>query len=375
MLQPGELIQTWHRGDSPQPGDRLHPQAPSLPAACLSSGAPPALPVGLCFLQELHLVLHTGAGLQLLHHHLRAADARVHLPQEHLWERDRHVLIYPFSLHLARSGAHSAPCNPHPSEAQELEQPHRDQILHAPHPRIPTPRCPMLTLPNHPCPISFRYSRLCLPRSADLRSCTVTEHIQLPVRSCAHPYPQPTRVTRRIQLSPGVLPAAPPHAVLGCSVSSGGAIPRHPTSFPPSILVWPCRCGDMGLSHAQRWGAALCPFSSPRMGRAEWSRAGALAFSHSPGPLLAQVLPLVHPCQGVQQWGYCWAASRRPSPATLLLFSELGRATMGARGAVAQRPPPDSSPTRCLVYAGLGLVGAMGKSTLQGGSAGMVGMG
>lgn len=38
-------------------------------------------------------------------------------------------------------------------------------------------------------------------------------------------------------------------------------------------------------------------------------------------------------------------------------------------------PPTDSSPTLCLVYAGLGLVGAMGKKTLQDGSVGMVGMG
>lgn len=43
-------------------------------------------PVGLHLLQELHLLLHAGAGLQLLHHHLGTADARVHLPQEHLWD-------------------------------------------------------------------------------------------------------------------------------------------------------------------------------------------------------------------------------------------------------------------------------------------------
>lgn len=35
----------------------------------------PHVPVGLRFLQELHLVLNTGARLQLLHHHLSAADA------------------------------------------------------------------------------------------------------------------------------------------------------------------------------------------------------------------------------------------------------------------------------------------------------------
>lgn len=41
-------------------------------------------PIGLRLLQELHLLVHAGTGLQLLHHHLRAVDARAHLPQEHL---------------------------------------------------------------------------------------------------------------------------------------------------------------------------------------------------------------------------------------------------------------------------------------------------
>lgn len=37
---------------------------------------------------------------------------------------------------------------------------------------FPPPRG-MLTFPNQPWPISFRYRRLCRPRSVDLRSCTI----------------------------------------------------------------------------------------------------------------------------------------------------------------------------------------------------------
>lgn len=41
-------------------------------------------PVGLGFLQEVYLLLHAGAGLELLHHHLSGVQARVDLPQQHL---------------------------------------------------------------------------------------------------------------------------------------------------------------------------------------------------------------------------------------------------------------------------------------------------
>lgn len=61
-----------------------HPPSWLCPVQQQHGGVTPAVPVGLRFLQELHLVLHAGARLQLLHHHLGAADARVHLPQEHL---------------------------------------------------------------------------------------------------------------------------------------------------------------------------------------------------------------------------------------------------------------------------------------------------
>lgn len=42
------------------------------------------VPVWLRFLQEVHLVLHAGAGPELLHHHLSGVQARVHLPQQNL---------------------------------------------------------------------------------------------------------------------------------------------------------------------------------------------------------------------------------------------------------------------------------------------------
>lgn len=42
------------------------------------------LPERLSFIQEMHLVLHAGAGLQLLDHHLSGLKAFVHLPQQNL---------------------------------------------------------------------------------------------------------------------------------------------------------------------------------------------------------------------------------------------------------------------------------------------------
>lgn len=60
---------------------RGHPSWRHPPPGLCPRGHPP---VGLRLLQELHLLLHAGAGLQLLHHHLGAADSGVDLAQEHL---------------------------------------------------------------------------------------------------------------------------------------------------------------------------------------------------------------------------------------------------------------------------------------------------
>lgn len=49
------------------------------------------LPVGLSLLQEVHLLVHAGAGLELLHHHLGGVQASGHLPQQHLGRRRRVV--------------------------------------------------------------------------------------------------------------------------------------------------------------------------------------------------------------------------------------------------------------------------------------------
>lgn len=42
------------------------------------------LPVWPSLFQEMHLVLHTGTGLQFLHHSLGTAETRVNLPQQYL---------------------------------------------------------------------------------------------------------------------------------------------------------------------------------------------------------------------------------------------------------------------------------------------------
>jgi len=104
---------------------------PHHPSASRHRGVSPGIPVRLRFLQELHLVLHAGARLQLLHHHLRAADARVHLAQEHL----RRGTGSSASVRVPQS----PPC---PALA-----------LWPASPGSP-PLAP--TLPNQPCPISFR---------------------------------------------------------------------------------------------------------------------------------------------------------------------------------------------------------------------------
>lgn len=50
-------------------------------------------PVRLYLLQKLHLVLNTGAGFQLLHHHLGGAETRADLAQQHLnQEREAQIL-------------------------------------------------------------------------------------------------------------------------------------------------------------------------------------------------------------------------------------------------------------------------------------------
>lgn len=85
---------------------------PPPPAAPTYPGCHP--PVGLRLLQELHLLVHAGTGLQFLHHHLSAENARAHLPQEHLqghshrppWIRRCSLYALPYS---------SAKCVPDPS--------------------------------------------------------------------------------------------------------------------------------------------------------------------------------------------------------------------------------------------------------------------
>ena len=51
---------------------------------CVVSGVFQNWPVWLHLLQELHLILDTGAGLQLLYHHLGGAEARIDFAQQNL---------------------------------------------------------------------------------------------------------------------------------------------------------------------------------------------------------------------------------------------------------------------------------------------------
>lgn len=51
---------------------------------CAISGVSVNWPVWLDLLQELHLVLDTSTGLQLFHHHLGGAKARIDLAQQNL---------------------------------------------------------------------------------------------------------------------------------------------------------------------------------------------------------------------------------------------------------------------------------------------------
>lgn len=52
----------------------------------------------------------------------------------------------------------------------------------------------MLTFPNQPWPISFKYRRLCRPRSVDLRSCT---RVEQRARNCLATAPLPGPSGRR----------------------------------------------------------------------------------------------------------------------------------------------------------------------------------
>lgn len=195
-----------------------------------------------------------------------------------------------------------------------------------------------------------------------------------PPQPCA-PALSPPPVTRRCRPSPGA-PAVPPHAVPGCCpLIMGGGSPRHPAARAlslPGILSGSCWLRDVG--HRCARAPSPHPFSSPGMGRAERSRAAALAFSPppAPGPLPVQVLPPQAPMPRGAAMGPllgCAAPPRTaPAPSHCCHSPSWGapqweRGGCGTAVPAPPRPPLDSSPTHCLVYAGLGLVDGMGRGT------------
>lgn len=187
---------------------------------------------------------------------------------------------------------------------------------------------PGLTLPNQPCPISFRYSRLCRPRSADLRSCTVTEPIQLP--ACP-PVPLPTHPSAHLP----VLPTSPSQALLSspCHLVPGLLPPQDAPEHPspgilharhPRLQASSHDRGTWGISVPKRDGsrAGSLPLLLRRVCRAEPGTA--LAFSPFPAPP-AQSSPSGARAKGRQQWDHCWSSLPPSTVAILWAGSDTGQ--------------------------------------------------
>lgn len=186
---------------------------------------------------------------------------------------------------------------------------------------------PGLTLPNQPCPISFRYSRLCRPRSADLRSCTVTEPVQLP--ACP-PVPLPTHPPAHLPALPQ-FPAKPccPHRASRCQALChprmlwsihaqeccipGILFSRHPPTIRGRVV--PVSPNGMAAE------LAPCPFSSAGCAELSPAQRWHLAPARPPGT----VRPLGSPCQGQAAMGPLLVLSAPPTVAILWAGSDTGQ--------------------------------------------------
>lgn len=154
-----------------------------------------------------------------------------------------------------------------------------------------------------------------------MRSCTVTEHIQLPARPPARPPSLPA-----LPAGPGRTLASPPCRAVPGPASPRGA-PEHPRQQPSPGTLQPGHPPILASfrSHACRgtWG-----YRCPQTGR--WRQAGSLPFllprdqgeqSQAQWELWhlapSRVLPLRHPCQGRAAMGPLLgcAAPPRTAPA------------------------------------------------------------
>lgn len=212
-----------------------HPCARLCPVQEHPRGVTPDVPVGLRFLQELHLVLHAGARLQLLHHHLGAADARVHLPQEHLGR-----------------GTGSSP----PSSPQTHAQ--------------PSPRCqhPTGVSPGDPIPAAH-LAEPAVPDLLQVEQALPPQVRRLEELHCNRAHPAacapscpPARPPSlpAVPAAPGRAPASPPcHPVPGPAPPRGapGQPPQQPS---PGTLRPGHPPGQASCSHAGRGDAGYrCP--------------------------------------------------------------------------------------------------------------------
>lgn len=167
-------------------------------------------------------------------------------------------------------------------------------------------------------------------------------HSPAPPRSARPPLPAGAG---RVPVPPLCHPTLSPAAVPS---SWGGAAPGTPQ---PGRS--PCRASSRGRAGCGMWGTGVPGHRprtpSPPQGWGEQSAAELqrwhLAPPLLPAPSQCRSCPPRHPCQGVQQWGHCWAVLRRPAPRRphhTAAILRAGERHNGSEGAVAQRsrPPP-----------------------------------
>lgn len=272
-------------------------------------GETPEVPVGLRFFQELHLVLHAGTRLQLLHHHLRAADARVHLPQEHLGQGTGSSLhAHPeHPWHSRGPVSHRGGVSGGPWPWAHLAEPAMPDLLQVQQALPPQVRRLEELHCNRARPAARVSPCPCVPLSP-------SPHIPLPTCLCSPPFPAkpccPHRASRCQALChPRMLRSI--HAQECCI--PGILFSRHPPTIRGRVV--PVSPNGMAAE------LAPCPFSSAGCAELSPAQRWHLAPARPPGT----VRPLGSPCQGQAAMGPLLVLSAPPTVAILWAGSDTGQ--------------------------------------------------